>query len=230
MTTEDRVSKGKRRVAFFGGSFDPVHNGHIEIARKLTALFELDEFVFIPAFHAPHKRSRKPVSPFHRFAMLSLVTAENEKLSVSTIELEAPDKPYSIQTLSRLKGKMPEAEIFFVIGADSWEEITTWRQWERVLTIVNILVVTRPGIEIGFDHLTDQIRQKVVDLRNEPVAASRGDKDEATSSERIFFTDSVNVDISATKIRKMIRQAQREWASMVPAPAVNYIEKYYLYK
>ena len=120
-----------KRIAFYGGSFDPPHNGHLTIARKLTEIFELNEFIFVPAFHAPHKKDKNPTSPFHRFAMLALATANESKIKVSKIELEFPEKPYTFETLTRLKNELKDTRIFFVMGADSWQDITTWREWKR---------------------------------------------------------------------------------------------------
>ena len=154
-----------KRIAFYGGSFDPPHNGHLTIARKLVELFALNEFVFVPAFHAPHKKDKKPTSAFHRFAMLALATDDKEKMRVSKIELDAPEKPFTYETQAKLKRKLKDAEIFFVIGADSWAEIDTWREWKRILTATSIIVVTRPGSEIGFSHITEKIKNKTVDLR-----------------------------------------------------------------
>ena len=114
-----------KKIAFYGGSFDPFHNGHLTIANKLTDLFELNEFVFVPAFHAPHKKVKKPTSAFHRYAMLCLATNDEPKIEVSKIELEAPEKPYTFETLTKLKNELTETEIFFVIGEDSCQDFTT---------------------------------------------------------------------------------------------------------
>lgn len=217
-------NKTKRRIAFYGGSFDPVHRGHMEIAKRISEEFRLDEFVFVPAHHAPHKRDYRPASPFHRFAMLTLATAEFQGISVSTIELDSPDRPYSIETLTTLKRELPDSEIFFVIGADSWEEISTWKRWQEVLTIVNIIVVTRPGHEIGFAHVTDEIRERLVDLRAGNSRAIDG------RSGGIFITDSVNIDVSASRIRGMVHDGQSGWENMVPNQAALYISKYGLYR
>ncbi len=214
-----------KRIAFYGGSFDPVHRGHLAIAEKLTKIFELDEFVFVPAFHAPHKSRRQPTSAYQRFAMLCLATAEQKKLKVSTMELEVPEKPYTVETLTKLKSDLPDDQIFFVMGADSWEEINTWREWEKVLTIVNIIVVTRPNYEIGFSHVTDEIREMMIDLRN--------DKNEpriTNHESRIYITDAVQMDISATRIREMIRADDKNWKESVRVEVVEHIEKYGLYK
>ena len=153
------------RIAFYGGSFDPPHRGHLAIAHALLAQFELDEFIFIPAFHAPHKLRKQPTSAYDRYAMLCLVTDDEPAIRISKREIEMPERPFSVETLSRLKAEMPDDQIFFVMGADSWMDITTWREWEKVLTMTNIIVVTRPGVEIGFSHVTDEIRSTIVDLR-----------------------------------------------------------------
>ncbi len=154
-----------KKIAFYGGSFDPLHVGHLAIARALSEQFDLQEFVFIPAFHAPHKKERKPTSAFHRFAMIALATNDLLQARVSKMELELPERPYTVETLGRLKNELPDTEIFFVMGADSWADILTWREWEKVLMMVNIIVVTRPDYEIGFAHVTDEIRSRINDLR-----------------------------------------------------------------
>ena len=134
-----------RRVAVFGGTFDPVHHGHLSIARKLTELFALDLFVFVPAFHAPHKPGRNPTSAYHRFAMLTLATNDLDNVVVSTLELEKGRPRYSVETIPELKQIYTDAKLFFVIGADSWMDIRTWRNWEEVLQMTNHIVVSRPG-------------------------------------------------------------------------------------
>jgi nicotinate-nucleotide adenylyltransferase len=217
------MSSDKKRIAFYGGSFDPVHRGHLEIAQKLTETFELDEFVFVPAFHAPHKKRSKPTSAFHRFAMLALATKDFPKIKISKIEVEAPEKPYTFETLTRLKNELTGTKIFFVMGADSWEEITTWREWETVLTMVDIIVVTRPGFEISTAHVSEKIREKVVDLRKEFNA-------KAQRREGIFATDAVQLDISATEIRRKIRENDESWKNDVTEEVAKYIEKYQIYR
>ncbi len=223
MPTNYKQCASNRRIAFYGGSFDPPHNGHLAIARKITEIFALDEFVFIPAFHAPHKKDRRPVSAFHRHAMLCSATASEANLKVSTVELDAPEKPFTVETQAKLIRRLPDAEIFFVIGADSWAEITTWREWETVLTQTNIIVVTRPDYEIEFSHVTETIRERIVDLRG------AGELRITNYELRIYITDAVNLDVSATEIRQMIRENQTGWREFVPVEVAKYVEKYELY-
>jgi len=214
-----------KKIAFYGGSFDPPHRGHLAIANALLGQFELDEFVFIPAFHAPHKVRLTPTSAYDRYAMLCLITQNEPKISVSKMEIEMPERPYSVQTLRRLYAERPDDEIFFVMGADSWMDILTWREWEKVLTMTNIIVVTRPDVEIRFGHVTDEIRNRVIDLRTRPTDERSTTNNEAS----IFVTDAVNLDISATEIRRKMRDKDPSWREDVPAEVANYVEKYQIY-
>ena len=223
-----------KKIAFYGGSFDPLHNGHLTIARALSELFQLDEFVFIPAFHAPHKKDKNPTSALHRYAMLALATNEESHVKISKIELDAPERPYTFETLAKLKKELNAAQIFFVMGADSWQEITTWREWETVLTTVNIIVVTRPEYEIEFSHVTDEIREKIVDLRGNFNAKTQRRKDAKkekleVGEQNIYITDVVQLNISATGIRRKIREKKNDWRELVPVEVAKYIEKYDLY-
>jgi len=201
------------------------------VADALLKQFELDEFVFVPAFHAPHKKGRPPTPAYDRFAMLCLATQKEAAQSVSRIEIEMPEKPYSVETLARIIEMLPKAEIFFVMGADSWMDITTWKDWQTVLTISNHIVVTRPGVKIGFDHVTDEIRERIVDLREgRGVFRSGGEIGTGgRGGNRIFFTDAVNVDLSATEVRQQIRDGVDSWRHDVPVEVANYIEKYQIY-
>jgi nicotinate-nucleotide adenylyltransferase len=227
-----------KKVAFYGGSFDPLHNGHLTIAGKMIEIFELEEFVFIPAFHAPHKKDKKPASAFHRFAMMCLATQSEDKIKVSKMELDAPEKPFTFETQTKLKDELTDAEIFFVIGADSWQEIDTWREWEKVLTLTNIIVVTRPDYEISFAHVTGEIRERIVDLREKKNHSRIGnnkheletkDQRSKTEDQLIYVTDAVNLDVSATEIRRKIRAGESDWRELVPPEVAKYIEKYELY-
>ncbi len=217
-----------KQIAFYGGSFDPPHIGHLTIARKLSKLFALDEFVFIPAFHAPHKKNKKPTSAFHRFTMLSLATDDEGKFRVSTVELDAPEKPFTYETQSKLKNDSPNAEIFFVIGADSWAEIDTWREWEKVLTQTNIIVVTRPDYEISFSHINEKIKRRIINLKDNQELKSKI-QNPKSKIQKIYITDAVNLDVSATEIRRKIRAKENDWRELVPNEVAKYIEKYELY-
>jgi nicotinate-nucleotide adenylyltransferase len=214
----------KKRIAFYGGSFDPVHDGHLAIARAVIEQFSLGEFVFIPAFHAPHKPHREPTSAIHRYTMLSLATNDLKNVYVSTMEIDLPDRPYTVETLARLNEDHPNDAIFFVMGADSWMDITTWREWEKVLTMSNHIVVNRPGVEIGFEHVDPAIQERIVDLRGgKPV-------DVLDDTKKIYVSDAVDLDVSATEIRERVRNGGPDKFSELPVEVAKYIEKYQIYK
>jgi nicotinate-nucleotide adenylyltransferase len=212
------------RIAFYGGSFDPVHLGHIAIAKRLSTLFDLDEFVFIPAFHAPHKKRLSPTPALDRFAMLALATNNENNISISKMEIEVPNKPYTVETLARLKELLPGEQLFFVMGADSWRDIRTWREWEKVLTLTNHIIVTRPGYEINTEHLTREINEMVVDVRGQGEVVIKSE-----SEKKIYITDAVNIDVAAVEIRKKIRKGDDSWRDDVTLEVAKYIEKYQIY-
>ena len=214
-----------RRVAIYGGTFDPVHNGHLEVARRVRKLFELDEVVFVPACVPPHKRNANITSAFHRFAMLALATEEDQQLRVSTVELDAPELPYAVETVDRMKDV--SVRTFFLIGADSWSEISTWHEWQKLLTMCELIVVTRPGYEINSiaTPSTD-----LVDLRN--VDANQiGELVKRDGQPRVFITNAAMIDVSATRVRVAV-QANDESGlqAMVPPAVARYIDKYNLYR
>lgn len=217
-----------KRIAFYGGTFDPVHNGHLTIAKTLIELFAFDEFYFVPAFHAPHKRDKKVSSAVCRYAMLALATQNEPQIKISTVELEAPEKPYTFETLTKLKNHYQNsARIFFVMGADSWNEIDTWREWEKLLLLTNFVVVTRPNHHIETAHVTPEIAGRIVDLRdvnNDQIAVK-------SHSEGIFVTDAILLDVSSTAIRQEIAsQNSQNWRNLVSTFVGDYIEKYKLYQ
>ncbi len=211
-----------QRIAFYGGSFDPMHRAHFAIGAEILKRFSLDRFVYIPAFHAPHKTGSKPTSAYDRYAMLCLATQNMPEISVSRMEIEMPDRPFSVDTLARLNVEFPDDSIFFLIGADSWRDINTWREWQTVLTAANIIVITRPGVEIGSDHVTEEIRDRMIDLRG-------GREYHPADGRRIYITDAVELDVSATDIRRRIRENDLSWRSDVPVEVAKYIEKYQIY-
>ncbi|HWW74146.1 MAG TPA: nicotinate-nucleotide adenylyltransferase [Pyrinomonadaceae bacterium] len=224
--------KRRRRIALYGGTFDPVHVGHTAVARSLLLLFGLDEVLFIPAFIAPHKRERKVSPALDRYAMLALATQGEERFRVSTVEMQAPERPYTVNTLTSFRETLgATARLFFVMGADSWEEITTWREWEKVLTLTDQLVVTRPGYELSTEHVTDEIRRRVVDVRGATRERVERELEDEERGGRIYLTDAVNVDAAATDIRAVVARGDwKQLGALVAPPVAEYIRKYGLYR
>lgn len=194
------------------------------IARKLIDRFELDLFVFIPAFHAPHKTDRRPTSAFHRFAMLALATEAEKKMIVSTLELEKGEPRYSVETIPELKTIYQGWKLFFVMGADSWSDIRTWKEWENVLLSTNHIVVSRPGYEIETGHVTGAVRDRIIDLR----AEARTLESESVH-DSIYFTDLVFYNTSATELREDLSDGKLDREQDLQKEVAKYIEKYELY-
>ena len=210
----------------YGGTFDPVHIGHIDIARRVAQLFEIEKVVFIPAQMAPHKIGR-PVTPsVHRYAMLALATQDDPQLSISTFELEDPDRRYTVDTVAHFQRTLGnETELFFIMGADSWSEITSWREWEHLLTMTNHIVVTRPGFEPSIAHV-GAVGERIVDLRGTATEAAT-----SRTTPRIYFTDAVMKDVSATRIRRLTSEGRTgELTDLLPPAVLEYIKKYGIYK
>ncbi|MBS1788513.1 MAG: nicotinate (nicotinamide) nucleotide adenylyltransferase [Acidobacteria bacterium] len=217
----------RQRIAVYGGTFDPIHNGHLRVAEEILNAFAMDRLLFVPAFVPPHKRGSEISSPFHRLAMLALGTADQQRMFVSAIELEAPQKPYTIETLGRLQAETPDAQLFFVMGADSFRDVTMWREHERLLTEYDVIVAGRPGNDRNkhiVSHLAPKLQGRCVDLLGGRLPSS-----ENFTSSHIYLTDYVIVDISATEIREAARKNQSV-EKFVPPPVAVYIEKYQLYR
>jgi len=214
----------QERIALYGGTFDPVHAGHLEVARRVSQLFEIEKVIFIPAQKAPHKIGRPVTEPIHRYAMLALATQEDPRLLISTFELDAPDRRYTVDTVEHFQRVLGDStELFFMMGADSWAEITTWREWERLLAMTNHIIVTRPGYEPVTTHVGEH-EDRIVDLRNSVELNSRGNT-------RIYLTDIVMNDASATHIRRLAREGRTdELVNVVPGPVLEYIKKYGIYR
>lgn len=220
----------RKRIAIYGGTFDPVHVGHLQIARRVTELFVIDEFVFMPARVAPHKLAREVSSVFHRYAMLALATKNDERLCISTFELEGQERQYTVDTLVHFRARFGEsADLFFVMGADSWAEITTWHEWRRLPILANLIVVTRPDYEVSAVHNDGEPVANVVDVRG-----LIGEIDWQTFEPgvpKIFMTDAVMHDVSATDVRQAARENRTEdLDKLVPLEVAHYIRKYQLYR
>src|SRR5262245_36065869 len=213
------------RIGAFGGTFDPIHNAHIQVARAVVRNFKLDRLLIIPAHRPPHKTTNAIANAYHRYAMAVLATLDESRLEVSTIELEAPERPYSFETIGRLRSALgSNATLFFVVGADSFEEIHTWREPALLLSSTDLIVVSRPGHELNSSG--EFFGSEVIDLR-------RGDRApdiaEHTKTRRVYLTDYVDSTVSSTGIRQRVLDGE-SIAEQVPEAVSHYIEKYSLYR
>jgi nicotinate-nucleotide adenylyltransferase len=130
------------RLALFGGTFDPIHNAHLTVAREAAAQFHLDQVWFVPAAHPPHKSDQMAASFEDRFRMTELACQADRRFVASRLEA-GEGKSYSVDTVERVRalGEQP----FFIIGADAFAEITSWHRWQELVRLTEFIVVTRPG-------------------------------------------------------------------------------------
>jgi nicotinate-nucleotide adenylyltransferase len=225
------------RIAAYGGTFDPIHYGHIEIARLAVRRFGLDELLLIPAYRPPHKRLDAITGASHRYEMAKLAVAGEPRITVSRLELDAPERPYTVQTMARLRAEYGlHAKLFFVMGADSFQDIPKWREWERLMANVNLIVVTRPGHAVTADHLPAEARARVVDARDTDVGdtGARKTKDALQLIREgeecfIYVVDEVYLDISSTEIRRRVRDGEG-LEGLTPPEVAAYIERHNLYR
>lgn len=230
LNDDKAMMEQRKRIAIYGGTFDPVHSGHLEIARRVSQLFAIDDFLFVPARVAPHKSDREVSSALHRYAMLSLATRTDQRLCISTFELDGPERQYTVDTLFHFRSRFGEpAFLFFVMGADSWAEITTWREWQRLLTLANLVVVTRPGYEFSAEQVGSGAAASVIDVRG--LTEEHVVKSMEPGRQKIFVTDAVMLDVSATELRQAARENRSEKLDkLVPLEVADYIRKYKLYR
>ncbi len=220
----------RQRIAIYGGTFDPVHSGHLEIARSVSRLFAIDEFLFVPARVAPHKQDAQVSSAIDRYAMLALATQEDPRLCISTLELEGKATQYTVDTIRHFRAHFGAfADLFFIMGVDSWTEITSWREWEMLMSLANHIVVTRPGYEFTADNVGPAVAARIADVRG--LTAKEVSPLVEPGGPKIFVTDEVMHDVSATAVRRAARENRfDDLSKLAPIAVAQYITKYRLYR
>src|SRR5215475_14302722 len=199
------------KLALFGGTFDPVHLGHLAIARAVAAKFDLNLIYFVPADVPPHKGNRSLTEFQHRFAMLALATADEERFVPSLLEANSGQPNYSIQTVRRLKRTLKKSDkLYFLIGIDAFLEISTWKQPAQLLAECDFIVASRPG-----HSLADVGEALPETLRPAPAVIQAFRKHEASGtialpSTTIHLLSGVNEPVSSTQIRAAAGQSVRQ--------------------
>ncbi|RKT53116.1 nicotinate-nucleotide adenylyltransferase [Saccharothrix australiensis] len=142
-----------RRIGVMGGTFDPVHHGHLVAASEVQARFELDEVIFVPTGQPWQKSDREVSAAEDRYLMTVIATASNPRFSVSRVDIDRGGPTYTFDTLNDLKATHPEADLFFITGADALEQILSWRRADDVFGLAHFIGVTRPGYDLDDTHL-----------------------------------------------------------------------------
>jgi nicotinate-nucleotide adenylyltransferase len=203
------------RIAILGGTFDPIHNGHLAAAQSVAEIFQVDEVHFVPTFLPPHKQSQGITSPFHRFAMVALATIPFDRFRTSTIEVDCLEKRYTVETLQAMKRAYPDADLLFIIGTDMYREIETWKNFQQIFKLAHLVIVNRPGFPFREDVARYQTlkEKQTVTIPKEPM---------------VFYLPFVEQPVSSTKIRGDCKRGS-EVSQFLPPLVWSYIEKHKLY-
>ena len=208
-----------------GGTFDPIHMGHMRCAEEIREMFDLNRIIFIPASRPPHKLDASITSFYHREQMVRLAIEGNPSFSFSDVENQRAGKSYSIETVEYFQNKyLKSIEIFFIVGQDAFQAIQTWKDWQKLLLLCNFTVLTRPGYEdMGLSGILpeDFTAQFVYDDAEEGYRGPSG--------HMIYFRKVTFLDISSSDIRARVRQG-KSITYLTPESVRHYIKKNNLYQ
>ena len=194
-----------RRLGVMGGTFDPIHHGHLVAASEVRAWYDLDEVVFVPTGQ-PYQKDERSVSPAeHRYLMTVVATASNPRFTVSRVDIDRPGPTYTIDTLSDLARQHPDAELYFITGADALTDILTWRAAEELFDLARFVGCTRPGYPMDTTSLSGM------------------------PTDRVALVEIPALAISSTDCRQRTARGEPVWY-LVPDGVVQYISKHGLYQ
>jgi nicotinate-nucleotide adenylyltransferase len=216
---------GEKRIGLFGGTFDPIHCGHVKAAESVQNIFSFDRILFIPSYIPPHKESVDVASAEHRLKMVELALFSFDRFFPSSIEIDARGTSYSIVTLNRIKEMFPQTAIFFLLGIDAFLDIETWKDYEDVLEQCSFIVMSRPGFRLGEAKriLTGKYSQRMVE-----VSGLLEKKNEALFDQKIYLLSINTLDISSSEVREKVTKDQ-SIKGLVPENVENYIKEKHLY-
>nr|WP_024803322.1 nicotinate-nucleotide adenylyltransferase [Nocardia sp. BMG51109] len=191
-----------------GGTFDPVHHGHLVAASEVAHRFDLDEVVFVPTGE-PWQKSAKQVSPAEdRYLMTVIATASNPRFSVSRADIDRGKVTYTVDTLRDLRSQHPDTDLYFITGADALASILTWQDWAELFELAKFVGVSRPGYELNVDHLAEHLRGMPADA--------------------VTVIEIPALAISSSECRRRAAEGRPVWY-LVPDGVVQYISKRHLY-
>ena len=221
------------RIGVLGGTFNPIHIGHLRIARDIQDLFALSQVHFVVAATPPHKSADDLIPFTHRYAMVSLALAGVSSFIPSLVELEPESSPFSIDTMGKLARCMglDKTALYFIAGGDSLLEVKSWQQSVQLLDSYNFIFVARPGIErvVPGDALPERVLPRVRDFTGlDRNRMRRRIAEEVAGECRIYIVDIGAPDVSATQVRSLA-SSQRAIHHLVPEPVREYIRKLHLY-
>lgn len=225
---------GELRLGVFGGTFNPIHLGHLHVARRILWLFRLSRIYFVVATSPPHKRPEDLVPFIHRYTMVGLALAALPWSIPSPVELERPASPFSVHTMAKFarRHRSGSGNLYFIAGGDSLLDVAGWRKSGDLLASCNFIFVTRPGVNMtdAGMALPAGARQRILDLRGLPSGKVRSRIEAAAQGDesRIYVVDAGAPDISSSRVRRLAA-AGRSIRKLVPASVDRYIQKLNLY-
>jgi nicotinate-nucleotide adenylyltransferase len=231
-------------IGLFGGSFDPIHRGHLALAKAAASRFSLRQVLFVPANVPPHKQTQPLTAFIHRYAMVALATQDEKQFKASLLEAPKPVElrsagqsrtavptlNYSIDTVRRLKQMIKKSDsLFFLIGVDAFRDVAKWREARALLAECEFIVASRPGYSLlqVAEALPEDVRPSAAATRPFQKQPARGDL--VLPGVTLHFLEGVNQNISATAIRAAAAQG-KPLARWLDAPVADYVRKHELYR
>jgi len=211
-------------IGVYGGTFNPIHFGHLRTAEEVFYKFKLKQVIFVPSAQPPHKSDDEVIDPLHRLKMVTLAITGNEHFTASDLEIIRPGKSWTLETIRELKKQNPDADFYFILGLDTFLEINTWYHWQELFIETNFIVTTRPG--------TAKVRPNQIipaEIRSQFKWKAKLKEFVHNSGKRVIFNPVTNLDISATMIRKMVKEGQ-SIRYLLPRRVIEYINENGLYK
>jgi nicotinate-nucleotide adenylyltransferase len=211
-----------QKIGIMGGTFDPVHEGHLAVARTVLARCGIDLVLFVPALAPPHKE-RRLTSFSHRLAMLEAAVGDDPLLSVSALEAERPPPSYTVDTLRELHRRLGPRQFFLTIGADMFAEIRLWYRYSELFRLAHLIVVSRPGFSL--DDLAARVAALPGSFRHDPAEREWRRED----GFRIIYLPDVAIQVSSSQVRDLLAQGKPA-AGLLPAKVQEYIRRHGLYQ
>lgn len=193
-----------------GGTFDPIHYGHLVIAEAVRSKYKMEKVVFVPSGSPPHKNGSNVSDAMDRYLMTALATATNKHFDISTMEIDRSGKSYTYDTLVEFKKKYPRHDIYFIAGADAIRDITTWYNYEELFELCYFIAATRPGYTLA-------------NLKNEELHMLS-----PKQLEHIEIIEVPGIEVSSTDIKRRVRE-DKSIKYLLPETVEDYITKYDLY-
>jgi nicotinate-nucleotide adenylyltransferase len=221
MSSDKPIQTTKKNIVIMGGTFDPIHNGHIETARETAIWLNVDKLFLLPAHIPPHKNSTT-ANALHRETMVRIVCQQNPLFQLDNRELKRQSSSYTVTSLQEIKQEQPDSTIFFIIGMDSLLNFTTWHQWKKILTLCHIVVNIRPGYELNeINMATKQL------LQTHQIQDLKEIKQQETG--KIIFHQNQSLNISSSEIRQHLLENKYN-NKQLPKCIHNYIIQENLYQ